>query len=157
MHHTKLQINGPSGHCAFILIFILLQKSSGPLQSDRSSPLLSNLLPLQSCKCSWVSTNDYSRSRCEYLNIALLSKVSIVQVKALPKQTSISPPESLDLRPWPMNSSSTRVGFPMYFLIVANILGSSFQRCLCWHIQNIFPSNLIMLIAYCQPLTNSKN
>ena len=47
---------------AAILIFILLQKSSNPLQSDRSSPLLSNLVPSQSCKCSWVSSESCEQS-----------------------------------------------------------------------------------------------
>ena len=47
---------------AAILIFILLQKSSSPLQSDRSSPLLSNLVPSQSSKCSWVSSESEEQS-----------------------------------------------------------------------------------------------
>ena len=47
IHHTKLQINQVV--TAAILIFILLQMSSSPLQSDGSSPLLSNLVPSQSC------------------------------------------------------------------------------------------------------------
>ena len=47
---------------AAIFIFILLQKSSSPLQSDRSSPLLSNLVPSQSCKCSWVSSESCEQS-----------------------------------------------------------------------------------------------
>ena len=41
----KIRSMGPQVTAA-ILIFILLQKSSIPLQSDRSSPLLSNLVPL---------------------------------------------------------------------------------------------------------------
>ena len=43
-------------------IFILLQKSSSPLLSDRSSPLLSKLVPPQSCKCSWVSSEPWAQS-----------------------------------------------------------------------------------------------
>ena len=43
-------------------IFILLQKSSSPLLSDRSKPLRSNPVPPQSCKCSWVSSEPWAQN-----------------------------------------------------------------------------------------------